>query len=605
MRYLSLTLFIFSISFASYNQTINKFDEASQKLTIQESNNIMAFAKLYGYIKYFCPNKLTKHIDWEKYAIYGCRFVSDATSEVDLIARLQLLTYPLASDICIYNKNDIIDSTDIIISKPFRKYAFYKHKGCGIGLSYLYRKLSGYKSVIIKKRYTKSHIKADENLLNKKVYALSSNIYLAMPLAHQWNPNTLNYHHLKNNIDSIVVNNYGFKNINKRSHRLASLIILWNQVEHFFPCPLDRGKWQEGFTEAIYKASEDTSLLDFYFTMGKMMSLLNDFHAIHFATFPINIIAAGSIPHYLPAIECSWIDGHLFVENVGKEYDSLISEKDEIMTINNISTMQYFKQQEQYVSASTSDAKELKVLANLFYNYKKDSLIALQILKPDSSINKINVVTNVAYSYFAKDTSNFLKIMDDSIGYVNFTNRNFSYKSFKKFIKHNQQLKGIICDVRGYPTYRKKVLSHFTKQTMQSTNFDYPLISYPDYNDVSYISSNWKIKPHKPTINCKVVFLTNEKAVSWGETFMDFVKYYKLGTIVGNYTAGTNGNILSFSLPIFDYWVTGMQVKQHNGDMLVGKGIEPDILIRPTYKGYMEGKDEVLDKALEYINTGK
>jgi hypothetical protein len=33
-------------------------------------------------------------------------------------------------------------------------------------------------------------------------------------------------------------------------------------------------------------------------------------------------------------------------------------------------------------------------------------------------------------------------------------------------------------------------------------------------------------------------------------------------------------------------------------------GIVPDVTIRPTIKGFTEGSDEVLEKAIELINKG-
>jgi C-terminal processing protease CtpA/Prc len=55
-------------------------------------------------------------------------------------------------------------------------------------------------------------------------------------------------------------------------------------------------------------------------------------------------------------------------------------------------------------------------------------------------------------------------------------------------------------------------------------------------------------------IESKVVFLTNAKAVSYSESFLSFIKHYKLVTIVGEATAGANGNINHIALP------SGMQV---------------------------------------------
>jgi hypothetical protein len=34
-------------------------------------------------------------------------------------------------------------------------------------------------------------------------------------------------------------------------------------------------------------------------------------------------------------------------------------------------------------------------------------------------------------------------------------------------------------------------------------------------------------------------------------------------------------------------------------------GLQPDILVRPTIKGIQAGKDEVLERAVKFIQTGK
>jgi hypothetical protein len=35
------------------------------------------------------------------------------------------------------------------------------------------------------------------------------------------------------------------------------------------------------------------------------------------------------------------------------------------------------------------------------------------------------------------------------------------------------------------------------------------------------------------------------------------------------------------------------------------EGIQPDIFIRPTIKGLQAGKDEVLERAVKFLQTGK
>jgi hypothetical protein len=43
----------------------------------------------------------------------------------------------------------------------------------------------------------------------------------------------------------------------------------------------------------------------------------------------------------------------------------------------------------------------------------------------------------------------------------------------------------------------------------------------------------------------------------------------------------------------------------YDGTEFVGVGIQPDIVVHPTVKGVAAGKDEVLDAAVQYLQTQK
>ena len=108
------------------------------------------------------------------------------------------------------------------------------------------------------------------------------------------------------------------------------------------------------------------------------------------------------------------------------------------------------------------------------------------------------------------------------------------------------------------------------------------------------------MEPLKPLLTAKIIFIIDGRAVSYAESYMGFIEHYKLATIVGQPTAGTNGNLNSFMLP-GGYYVTftGMRVVKHDGSQHHGVGIIPNIRVERTIKGVREGKDEYLEKALE------
>ena len=57
----------------------------------QELENLRAFTKLYGYVKYFHPTDEASQIDWDRFAIYGAERVKDAQNSEGLRAALQEL----------------------------------------------------------------------------------------------------------------------------------------------------------------------------------------------------------------------------------------------------------------------------------------------------------------------------------------------------------------------------------------------------------------------------------------------------------------------------------------------------------------------------------
>ena len=71
-------------------------------------------------------------------------------------------------------------------------------------------------------------------------------------------------------------------------------------------------------------------------------------------------------------------------------------------------------------------------------------------------------------------------------------------------------------------------------------------------------------------------------------------------------TAGADGNVSRISLPgNILTMISGLGVYYPDGTETQRKGVKIDIVIHPSIKGIKEGKDELLEKAIEIINTGK
>jgi hypothetical protein len=52
-------------------------------------------------------------------------------------------------------------------------------------------------------------------------------------------------------------------------------------------------------------------------------------------------------------------------------------------------------------------------------------------------------------------------------------------------------------------------------------------------------------------------------------------------------------------------WFTGQAVRHVDGRQLQQVGIQPTIVAEPTIAGIRAGKDEVLDRAIQFATTGR
>jgi hypothetical protein len=76
--------------------------EGPRPLTPQGLTNQKAFAKLYGYVRFFRPSDQAAATDWETFAVEGARKLEDAASTAELTARLQQIFQPIAPTVRIF-----------------------------------------------------------------------------------------------------------------------------------------------------------------------------------------------------------------------------------------------------------------------------------------------------------------------------------------------------------------------------------------------------------------------------------------------------------------------------------------------------------------------
>ncbi|HZH70730.1 MAG TPA: S41 family peptidase, partial [Flavobacteriaceae bacterium] len=102
----------------------------------------------------------------------------------------------------------------------------------------------------------------------------------------------------------------------------------------------------------------------------------------------------------------------------------------------------------------------------------------------------------------------------------------------------------------------------------------------------------------------KVVILVNETTQSSAEFHTMALQVAPKAKVFGSQTAGADGNVSEIYLPgNIRTMISGIGVYYPDGTETQRIGIIPDVEVKPTIEGIRAGKDEVLEAALNYLNS--
>jgi C-terminal processing protease CtpA/Prc len=163
--------------------------------------------------------------------------------------------------------------------------------------------------------------------------------------------------------------------------------------------------------------------------------------------------------------------------------------------------------------------------------------------------------------------------------------------------------RGLILDVRGYPTFGHYELA----QRLIQQPFSSPIFGRAIYvgSDTMFpVASAFMLQPlANPSWRGPIVLITGPHAVSAAENFMIMlVGAGRLDAIVGAQSAGTNGNITGGLTPgAWGFTYTGMEVLFPDGSQFHGVGIVPDVPVALSATDLRDGIDRDLLTAIEVM----
>ncbi|MBU3663819.1 MAG: hypothetical protein FGM41_11575 [Bacteroidetes bacterium] len=408
------------------------------------------------------------------------------------------------------------------------------------------------------------------------MYSLKGNTYpSAASLGYTYIPDTFTSNLNADNLDN----------------HLCGLFILYNVGKHFYPYPeVVKANWDSAFDQALLQTLISQEELHYYRNLQRFSAILNDGH--------IFVSRFGSVPvgRFYPNFFWERIEGKVIITS------SLLKELkvgNEVVSINGQPANYWFDSLAVFCAAATPGFKEYR-LNTATIEGKEGTEMELGLLDQSGKLQMVSVkrTTNVNSYYANFENTKTIEKLRDSIWYINLDKAEMSFIYEK--LDSLAEAKAVIFDLRGYPAGNHAIIQHLLPKAEKAKWMHIPHYLYPGAKPVNYTDIGWNLKPSKPKLKTKVIFITNGTAISYAESFMGYIEGYKLASIIGEPTAGSNGNINIMQLPgAYAISFTGMKVTKIDGSTLHGVGITPTIPMKRTVSRVREGRDELLEKALE------
>ena len=386
--------------------------------------------------------------------------------------------------------------------------------------------------------------------------------------------------------------------------RLLSLYRYWNIINYFFPYKhLMDEDWNKKLKEYIPLFLNAKTELDYEFVAIQLIGDIQDTHANLWGGADKIDEWKGS---FYAAVQVRFIENKLVVTdyyNPELKNDIGLNIGDIITKINGKAISKIVKEKSHYYPASNEPAR----LRDISEDILRSNLNNIEIefisenTKPQTKTLKLYPKESLKiYRWYRKSDDKSYKMLNNNIGYV--TLQNIKEKDISNIKTEFIDTKGIIIDIRNYPsTFVPYSLGSFFVSS--STPFVKFTIGNTDNPGEFTITDNIEIPSQGKTYKGKLIVLVNELSQSQAEyTAMAF----RAGVntkIIGSTTAGADGNVSSIMLPGgLSTMISGIGVKFPDGKETQRVGIVPDIEVKPTIKGIREGRDELLEKAIEVIS---
>lgn len=552
-KILITTCLLASISLSGIAQTLD---------TIARVKN---FIKVWGFLKYYHPLIATGTIDWDSVFIHNIQGIIDAKTQTEF-------------------NDEILGVINSVGKAPKLKQ----------------QKVSNNLFLINK---TNNNWIVNSKAFNKEIKTQLQFIY------DNKNQDTNKYVKMKyNTTDFSGEKTYDSLSFPDTKYRLLFLSRFWNIINYFAPYKYLTTNWDNVLEKFIPETIHAKDTLSYYKTLQELCKSLNDGHSqltLSGQRSATNLFFGNyTVPFYCEIINEKVVIRNVTNDSIAKALN--IQQGDIVLRIDGKDIKDIIKDRRNYISASNY-ADEMHQLSK----YILDGQTPTPALELERE-NKVIKTTVTRISTATRDWIAFINYTYNDVGYKKLSDSvlliyamqiwNGNIDTIKHLIK---QSKVVIFDVRNYP--QNDAFYSITDPFLsEPKTINYSTVALPNFPSFF----KWELNQNKvghisdSVFKGKVIILCDERTQSQGEYSCMVLQTIPKAVTIGSQTAGADG--INRQIPMgsglnLSYSCYGIYYPDKTQTQRTG--IKIDIPVTKTIAAIKNNKDEILDRALQYIKN--
>lgn len=417
---------------------------------------------------------------------------------------------------------------------------------------------------------------------------------------------TQNQHYVSLDGATTMFNNepvYTASQWNDENIRLITLFKYWNVIEYFYPYKyvMDQN-WDDLLNYFIPKFKAVYSEQEYHLLISELTVSLCDSHAFFITDLVREYAGRKFIPARFMILEDKAVISEFLDDSLARLDDIQLG--DAITAVNDVPVSEIYQKNKKYIHGSNEAVKKLWASNRWIFNGNTDSVkITFE------RMGKVETKTIRRYdaSSWSWQSSSGKKwdILKGNIGYVNMEEDVVTLEDLPKMMGDLNNTKAIIFDLREYPPFIwNELAGYLNKEKKVCARYIQPDLTYP--GRYVWFNADSIGKTNNSPYKGKVLILMDEGTQSRGESFVMALQTIEGAITIGRQTSGADGNIADFTF--FDdktTWITGLGVFYPDGRETQRIGIVPDINVPLTLEDIREGRDAILEKAIEVATIVK